>query len=70
MPDVSPRSPLLTSDVARRLGVSNSSVHLYVRTGQLPAVRTVGGTHIFDPDDVDHFDQLRRAGTKREPAVA
>lgn len=46
---------LLTSDVARRLGVSVSMVSLWERTGRLRALRTVGGTRLYLADDVARF---------------
>ncbi len=50
---------LLASDVARRLGVSASTVLYLERTGQLPALRTVGGTRIFNGDDVERLATAR-----------
>ena len=54
---------LAPSDVARRAGVSVSSVRLWEQTGRLPAIRTVGGMRLFAREDVDRFlaERDRRA---------
>lgn len=55
------RRYLQTSDVARRCGVSSSTVLVWERMGHLPAVRTLRGIRLFAIDDVERFADERRA---------
>jgi excisionase family DNA binding protein len=54
-------SPLLTSDVARLLSVSSDTVRLWERLGRLPALKTAGGTRLFDRRDVEQLAREREA---------
>ena len=56
---------LLTSDVARRLGVTPDAVRNYERRGHLIARRTPAGTRIFSSEDVEKF-ALERAARMRK----
>ncbi len=49
---------LSPSQAARRIGVSDASVALYLRSGKLPAVRTAIG-RLIRPEDVDEFARAR-----------
>ncbi len=56
-----PERPLqLVSDVARRFGVVPATVRHWVRTGQLCAIRTERGYHLFHSRDVDAFAAARQ----------
>lgn len=60
--------PLTTSDVARELRISESSVRGLERSGRLPATRTATGIRLFDPADVRRMAEQRaqqRAGERR-----
>jgi DNA-binding transcriptional MerR regulator len=50
---------LLTSDVARRLGVTPDYVRILERTKQLHATKTEGGIRLFDLVDVERFQRQR-----------
>lgn len=53
---------LQTSEVARRCGVSASTVLMWERLGRLRAIRTSRGIRLYDPREVDAFaDERRRA---------
>jgi excisionase family DNA binding protein len=54
-------APLLTSQVARILGVSSEMVRVLERSGRLPAVKTAGGVRLFDPREVERLAQRRSA---------
>jgi excisionase family DNA binding protein len=47
--------PLLTSEVARILGVSSETVRIWHRHGRLVAVKTDGGVRLFDRHDVERL---------------
>lgn len=53
--------PLLTSQVARRCGVSPDTVRFWERSGRLPASRTQNGVRLFDPATVERFASARQA---------
>jgi DNA-binding transcriptional MerR regulator len=59
------RSFWLTSQVARRLGLSSESVRMLERRGRLPATKTATGTRLFDPVDVER--EARRRERQRQP---
>jgi excisionase family DNA binding protein len=52
-------TPMLTIDVARRLGCSTDNVRKLERAGQLPAAKSDGGVRIFDRADVEQFARAR-----------
>lgn len=56
-----PIAPLLTSQVARRCGVTPDTVRFWERTGRLPSIRTAGGVRLFDCDAVERFAREREA---------
>lgn len=66
------------AQVARRLGVSKSSVRLYEFRGELPFTVDKNGVHVFDPVEVERFAERRgerRArrhvqGSSRVPVLA
>jgi excisionase family DNA binding protein len=49
---------LSTAQTARRLGVSESAVYKYAKSGQLPA-RRLRGRFVFDAADVDRLARPR-----------
>jgi DNA-binding transcriptional MerR regulator len=53
-------APLLTSEVARELGVTPETVRTWERRGVLPAKRTVSGVRLFARGDVDRLIRRRR----------
>lgn len=54
---------LSPSQVARRIGVSDSTVAVWLKSGKLPAVRTAIGS-LIRPEDADALAQQR---AEREP---
>ena len=44
---------LLIGDAARRLGLSASTVRVWVAQGKLRAVRTSRGVRLFDLDEIE-----------------
>ena len=50
---------LLTSQAAKKLGISPQGVRLLEREGKLPAVKTAGGVRIFTSNDVDQLAKQR-----------
>ena len=63
-----PKPFWLTSQVARRLGLSSQSIRLLERQGRLRATKTATGTRLFDPDDVEREAQ-RREREQSPPAA-
>lgn len=62
VPDYTTTSALLlTSQAARLLAVSSETVRLWERTGQLRAVRVVGGLRLFQRVDVERLAREREA---------
>lgn len=59
---------LQTSEVARRCGVSASTVLMWERLGLIPAVRTARGIRLFHQADVERFAEQRAA--KQRAGVA
>lgn len=62
---------LLTSDAARILNISADAVRRLERLGQLTAMRTAGGTRLFDRTEVERLARertLQRAAMGR-PSV-
>ena len=58
--------PLLTArEVARRLNVSTSSVHNYISSHQLPAIRLGRAVRIQPADIVDFIAAHRQSGQER-----
>jgi excisionase family DNA binding protein len=58
---------LMTSDVAREMGVTAQTVIYWERTGQLPAIRIgARGTRLFRRSDVLAFKARRRRGQRTE----
>lgn len=51
----------LTSQVARRLGLSAQSVREFESKGWLRCTKTETGTRLFDPEDVERFLADRHA---------
>lgn len=50
------------ADCSRALGVTPSSIRLYVRKNQLiPAAKTPRGVCLFRPSDVQVFQEARKA---------
>ncbi|HEV2126149.1 MAG TPA: helix-turn-helix domain-containing protein [Chloroflexota bacterium] len=49
---------LSPSQAARRIGVSDSTVAIWLRTGKLPAIRTAIG-NLIRPEDVDVLARQR-----------
>lgn len=45
----SPDRPLSPAETADLFGVDTKTITRWVRAGKLPALRTVGGHHRFDP---------------------
>jgi excisionase family DNA binding protein len=57
---------LAPSQVARRVGVSDQLVRVWIRTGRLPSVRTALG-HLVRPEDADRLAAEReRRRVQRE----
>jgi excisionase family DNA binding protein len=52
---------LTVSDAARVLNRTGEAVRHYERTGQLAAIRTVGGVRLFKQADVENFKQKLKA---------
>jgi DNA-binding transcriptional MerR regulator len=52
-------APLLTSDVARELGVTPETVRLWERRGVLPALKTASGVRLFARHDVERLARER-----------
>jgi DNA-binding transcriptional MerR regulator len=59
-------APLLTSEVAQILGISEASVRLWERLGRLHAVKSARGVRIFERAEVE---QLARERTEKSAAV-
>jgi excisionase family DNA binding protein len=57
----SPHEFLLTSSVAKILGVTPDTVRVWERLGRLPAIKTSNGTRLFDRRTVDQFARKRQA---------
>ena len=55
---------LLTSEVARVLGVTPETVRHWERVGRLPAQKTSTGVRLFDRRDVERFARAREARTQ------
>lgn len=47
-----PNPNLTITDVARKVGLSEWGIRLYLKAGTIPAYR-VGGVWRFDPDEID-----------------
>jgi len=62
-------TPLLTSEVAQLLNISEGTVRLWERLGKLHAVRTGRGTRIFDRDEVLRCAEVRAAARGTELVV-
>ena len=56
---------LTTSKVARALDVSEGTVRLMERRGELPAIRLTNGMRLFAREDVERLRQARRARESR-----
>jgi len=54
-------TPLLTNEVAKRLGVAAATVRLMEKTGRIVAMRTAGGVRLFDPAEVEREARQRQA---------
>ncbi len=54
---------LTTGQAAKRCGVTPDTVLKWIRTGRLPALRTAGGHHRVDAEDLD-----RMIGVLKEPS--
>jgi len=54
------KAPLMTGDVARRLGVTSERVRQLERQGVLKAERTVSGLRIFNASDVERLARERQ----------
>jgi excisionase family DNA binding protein len=50
-----PTTYMLTSETARALHVSSSTIADWADLGRLPALRTPGGTRLFAVKDVERF---------------
>lgn len=64
------RVPLLTSDVARLLGVVPATVRLWERSGRLKAARTERGVRLFSRDEVERFALAREAEARKLSTAA
>jgi excisionase family DNA binding protein len=60
---------LLTSAVARILGVSADRVRMLERDGQLPAQRTEGGVRLFSRADVMRLKAARERAMRRSSSA-
>jgi excisionase family DNA binding protein len=60
---------LLTSEVARVLGVSPATVCNLERKGDLPATRTASGVRLYVRRDVDALATTRAARSHRDEAA-
>ncbi|MGE3576793.1 MAG: MerR family transcriptional regulator [Dehalococcoidia bacterium] len=52
---------LHTSDVARILGVAETTVYLWERKGRLRALRTSRGVRLFDPREIERVARERHS---------
>ena len=59
---------LLSSDVARELGVSAQCVRKWERSGRLKATRTAGGVRLFERTAVEALRRSMSAQLAAEPA--
>jgi excisionase family DNA binding protein len=69
-PLTSPERPLTPAEAADLFGVDTKTIGRWVRAGKLPAQRTVGGHHRFDPAEMRRILAATRTGTeaaRKEP---
>jgi excisionase family DNA binding protein len=52
---------LRVNNVVHRIGVPERTIRYWAATGRLPAVRQGKKIWLFDPEEVDAFEQQRRA---------
>ncbi len=66
---LNPRLGLTTSEAARHLGVSLSTIRRWSDLGHLPGYRTPGGQRRFSTEQLDEFiESLQAAGPRLRPA--
>ncbi len=51
--------PIMTTEVARRLGLSEDRVRQLADAGKIPMTRTASGTRLFDPAEVQRVRDAR-----------
>jgi hypothetical protein len=59
---------VLTSEAARIIGVSPTTVQWYERTGRLQATKTSNGTRLFFRDAIEQFAREREARLRTQSA--
>jgi excisionase family DNA binding protein len=60
---VTPERPLTSAEAADLFGVDVKTVTRWARAGKLPALRTVGGHHRFDPAEMRRILAATKTGT-------
>jgi excisionase family DNA binding protein len=64
---VTSERPLTPAETADLFGVDTKTIGRWVRAGKLPALRTVGGHHRFDPAEMRSILAATRTGTGSAP---
>lgn len=64
---VTPERPLTPAETADLFGVDTKTIGRWVRAGKIPALRTVGGHHRFDPAEMRSILAATRTGSPLDP---
>lgn len=59
--------PLTAAETADLFGVDAKTIGRWAKAGKLPAHRTVGGHHRFDPTEMRRILDATRTGTPPDP---